>query len=466
MNKKPIPRLKELLKQYIEEEKIPGMAVGIVMGEDEFTFGFGVRNIETQKPVDQDTVFHMASVSKTMLSTVMMRLVEAGKIDLDAPISRYLPYFRLHDGKEKDITIRRALSHSSGLTYTDDSEWGRGPDDDGALERYAKSLTHVKRLLEPDQQFYYNNTLYDVLGDVIAKATGMSFEDAIEKYALEPLKMCRSSFFKDGVMDGNKASPHVLTTTSQNMITLSEIYPYNRMHAPCSSLHSCVSDLVKYLRFYTQRDESFLKNETVDQFLQPVQRVSKEPSAFIGLGWFLSEYKGQCIHYHSGSDTGFNTKLIIMPDRKAGAVFMCNADYVDVEQLTTLFLQLLSGEELTPVIPSGKDEVFQAIRDKDISRLREAFMLCMDKREEISVIKDISRWLGLLLEEGELQSAKEILALTSTQFPGETVFLPLEAQLLKLLGRDEAAKRTYQKVLLENPGHYDVFREIDVEENQ
>ncbi len=463
MNKDSVLKLEEILKEYIREEGVPGMAVGIVKGKETLLRSFGVRSIASKEKVNQNTIFHMASVSKTMLATAMMCLVEKGKIQLDSSIGEVLPYFTIADGKEREITIRRALSHTSGLTYTDDSEWEKEISDEGALERYVRSLGHVERLLEPDQQFYYNNTLYDVLGDVISKVYGASFEKAVEELVLQPLKMHRSTFLKSDISDDNAASPHVMTTKNNVGVTVSDVYPYNRMHAPCSSLHSCTEDLVRFIRFYTEGEEEFIKRKTINKFLQPVQQISEEPPTYMGLGWFLSEYKGEPIHYHSGGDTGFNTKLIILPGKRAGAVFMCNADYVDVDQLTSLMLAFLSDEPLSPMIPSYRGRVIRAVREKNASDLKESMSVLMSRREEVSIKKDISRLMNLLIEEKEFDSAQSILTQAQIRFPGDPLILTLEAQLLASSGQKEVARNKFRELLIVSPGNYDAYRESNKE---
>ena len=128
---------------------IPGLAVGIVEGKEiVYAKGFGVQSLDTQVPVSTDSVFCVQSVSKCFVATAVMQLVERGAINLDAPLVESLPYFRMDDERYPQITIRQALSHTSGMPdieETDYVEWMNHPEvDDGAAERYRPQLAGSK----------------------------------------------------------------------------------------------------------------------------------------------------------------------------------------------------------------------------------------------------------------------------------------------------------------------------------
>ena len=138
---KIIRNLDGIINEYVEKEIIPGLAVGVVYdNEILYTKGFGVKNVDTKEPVDENSLFHMASVSKTFVATGIMQLVEKGKIKLDSHLTEYLPYFQLKDDRYKNITIRQLLSHMSGMPDVDDYGWDKPKYDEDALEKYVKVL--------------------------------------------------------------------------------------------------------------------------------------------------------------------------------------------------------------------------------------------------------------------------------------------------------------------------------------
>ena len=122
-----------------------------------------------------------------------MQLVERGKIDLDAPVAQYLPYFRLDDDRYREMTIRQMLSHTSGMPDMEESEYDElvaHPEvDEGAAERYVRGLSHLKLVAAPGERFFYSNIAYNVLGDLIAKVSGQTFEDYMKEHILRPAGM-------------------------------------------------------------------------------------------------------------------------------------------------------------------------------------------------------------------------------------------------------------------------------------
>ena len=122
-----------------------------------------------------------------------MQLVERGIVDLDAPAVKYLPYFRLADDRYSQITVRQMVTHTSGMPDVDDYEWDKPQYDDGALERYVRSLTNQKLLFAPGERVQYSNMAFEILGDVVAKASGESFDDYVQRHILAPLQMTDST---------------------------------------------------------------------------------------------------------------------------------------------------------------------------------------------------------------------------------------------------------------------------------
>src|SRR5262249_50299298 len=144
-------------------------------GELVYAKGFGVMKLGSDQLVTPQSVFQLSSIAKTATSTAIMQLVEQGKIELDAPVTKYLPYFQMADERYKAITIRQLLTEMSGLP--DYTELGNAEYADDALERYVRSLNTLKLNNPPGAKWDYSHIGYDVLGDVVAKVSGQSFED-------------------------------------------------------------------------------------------------------------------------------------------------------------------------------------------------------------------------------------------------------------------------------------------------
>ena len=231
--------LETMLTPYIEKMMVaydlPGLSIGVVL-ENEIVYAkaFGSQNIEILEPVTIRSLFHMASISKPFVATAVMQLVEQGKLGLEDPVIRYIPYFHLEGGPYDSITIRQMLNHIAGMPDVLDYEWENPVYDDGALEQYVRSISGEKIIAPPGEKFAYSNMAFECLGDVIAKVSCMSFADYEKKYILDPTGMKESTFLKPDYLPENWASGHLRTIRTVAW----EGYPYNRMHGPSSTLHS------------------------------------------------------------------------------------------------------------------------------------------------------------------------------------------------------------------------------------
>ena len=322
--------LQPLIEDFMRQEQVPGLAIGVIQGGQlVYAHGFGVKNLaHDHDPVTPRSLFHMASITKTFVATSIMQLVEAGKINLDAPVVQYLPYFRLADDRYPTITVRQMVTHTSGMPDVEDYEWDKPQDDDGALERYVRSLSNQKLIFAPGTDFRYSNMAFEVLGDLISKVSGESFDDYVQQQILTPLKM------KDSTLLIKKTSPGLMTWGHERDLSghvfPSKVYPYNRMHSPSSNLHSNVEDMARWALANLNHGEldgrRILKEQTYDIIWKPAHKLSDGRA--VGISWFLGEYRGQATVSHGGGDTGYATFLMLLPEKKMAVVLMANCDWL------------------------------------------------------------------------------------------------------------------------------------------
>jgi CubicO group peptidase (beta-lactamase class C family) len=324
----PLARLRTELEPKINEEiqhhRLPGFAIGVVKdGKLIYAKGFGVAKLGGNQPITSRSLFHMASVTKTFVATAVMQLVEQGKIDLNKPLLNYLPYFRLNDERYRTITIREMLSHTSGIPDVQDYHWDKPEYDDGALERFVRSLANEKLVFAPDAKFGYSNAAYEILGDVIAKVSGESFEDYVQHHLLTPLGMKDSTLLVRSTNPQLLTSPHVM---NHGAVVVSKIFPYNRAHAPSSTLYSNIEDMSRWAIANLNHGEldgkRVLKQETAELMWKPV--VNASAKAKVGISWFLMEDEGRHFVLHSGGDVGFESLLVLDPGDSIAVVAMSN----------------------------------------------------------------------------------------------------------------------------------------------
>jgi CubicO group peptidase (beta-lactamase class C family) len=345
--------LQPLIEDFVHRQQIPGFAIGVIQDDQlVYAHGFGVKNlVDNHDPVTPRSLFHMASITKTFVATSIMQLVEAGKINLDTPVVRYLPYFRIADDRYQTITVRQMVTHTSGMPDVEDYEWDKAQYDDGALERYVRSLSNQKLIFAPGTDFRYSNMAFEVLGDLIAKVSGESFDDYVQNHILTPLKM------RDSTLLIKKTDPKLMTwgheRDKDGHVFPSKVYPYNRMHSPSSDLHSNVEDMARWalvnLNHGELDDRRILKEQTYDVLWKPERKLSDGRA--VGISWFLSEYRGQTTVSHGGGDIGYSTFLILLPEKKIAVVLMANCDWLGKgrDQIADAALDVALGLKPQPI---------------------------------------------------------------------------------------------------------------------
>lgn len=367
--------LQPLIEQVMNTFGLAGLAIGIVKDNTlVYAKGFGLRNVETGEPVTPHSFFHMASVSKPFVATAIVQLVEEGKIDLHAPVVSYLPYFKLADDRYRAITVQQLLSHSSGMPDTEDYRWYAPEYDDGALERYVRTLENAKLLYAPGESHQYSNAAYEVLGDVIAKVAGEPFEEYVKRHILTPLGMRTSTFLRYEV------SPDLATTPHFGMppFVLANTYPYNRAHAPSSTLHSSIVEMSHWAIANLNRGEiqgkRILQPESYEQLWHRFVETGDETwQEAIGLSWFFGTYRNQQTISHSGSDPGFGTEFILLPAQNAAVIVLANSNTAASAVIADAALDLLLGVEPDAPTPPVVVSVARTMKTEGKSAAIEAY---------------------------------------------------------------------------------------------
>ncbi len=187
-------RLWPLVEGLLDSHDVAGLAVAVVHEDEVVARGFGVRDIGTGAPVTPETMFHLASVSKPFVATAVVSLATARAagepvLDLDAPVTDWIPELTLADGRQGEVTARGLLSHTSGLPDVADYGWHDPQLGDDALSDFARSLSGWRLKSEPGSEFSYSNAGYELLGLLLSRVTGTTFEDAMRQRLLVPLGM-------------------------------------------------------------------------------------------------------------------------------------------------------------------------------------------------------------------------------------------------------------------------------------
>jgi CubicO group peptidase (beta-lactamase class C family) len=349
-----------LVEGLLGSHDVAGLAVAVVREEDVVSRGFGVRDVGSGAPVTPETMFHLASVSKPFVATAIVSLATARDrgepvLDLDAPIIEWIPEFTLADGRAREVTARRLLSHSSGLPDVADYGWHDPQLGDDALSEFARSLSGWRLQSEPGSTFAYSNAGFELLGLLLSRAMGTTFENAVRQQVLTPLGMRNSTFLRGEVPGRLAASPHV----GMPLSVPGGAYPYTRRHAPSSTLHSNLVEMCRWMVAHFEpaeaaaRDTAWVRLDTglLDLMWQPVVPVGHPPwEQAATLGWSVGSYGGHRTLSHSGADPGFGSRLVLVPERRTGVVVLANSNTVPTSTVAAAALDVTLADVPHPMI--------------------------------------------------------------------------------------------------------------------
>jgi CubicO group peptidase (beta-lactamase class C family) len=339
-----VAEIEAAVKQMMDDNQIPGAAVGIVKdGQIVYANGFGVTEAGGDKPVTSRSLFHMASITKSFVATAIMQLVAAGKIDLDAPVTDYLPCFTMADPRYQEVTIRHLLSHTAGMP--DVADWvaefrDKEPTyEDAALREYACSLGDADLLFAPGESWSYSSIGFDVLGAVIAEVSGQGFTDYITENILVPLAMDDTVLMLPDADSGLLASPHMVAEDGSPETM--NFFPNSAIHAASGTLLTSADDLMRYAMAHLNRgeldDARILPADAYETMWEsyvasPWSELFGPLLTYYGMGWWVGEATGEPTVGAYGADPGFQSHLVILPEQNMAIVDMVNVYDPDTGQ--------------------------------------------------------------------------------------------------------------------------------------
>ena len=244
-------QLCEYVVERMAHYTVPGVAIGVVRDGREYTAGFGITNVEAPVPVDADTLFQIGSTSKTFTGTVAMRLVEAGKLDLDAPIRTYLPDLTLRDeATAAGATLRHLFNHTGGWLGDYFEDTGAGDD---ALAKIVANMAELPQLTPLGEVWSYNNAAFYLAGHIIETVTGKLFETNVKELIFDPLGMDNSCFFANDAISRRVAVGHIVR---DGVLTVARPWALARAAHAAGGIASTATDQLKYARFPMARGYS------------------------------------------------------------------------------------------------------------------------------------------------------------------------------------------------------------------
>jgi CubicO group peptidase (beta-lactamase class C family) len=326
----PFADLDARIQEGMEMYGIPGVAVGVIHNGNRYIKGYGITNVDYPTPVDGDTLFRIGSTSKTFTGTTAMRLVDQGKLDLDARVREYLPNFATSQPSVASrVTVRQLLNHSAGWLGEDYQDAGPG---DNALRRYVEGMEQLPQLTPPGEVFQYNNAGMVLAGRVIEAATGSTYEEAVRELVLDPLRLNHSRFFSDEIIGFNVAASHAIVDGKPAVDP--SIWRAPRTLNPTGGLISSVRDQLRYAAFHlgegrTPDGTKLLKKKSLIEM-----RSNPGPGGTLfvelvgmGVSWQLRPSAQRVrIVQHGGDYLGQHSGFIMVPERGFALTVLTNSD--------------------------------------------------------------------------------------------------------------------------------------------
>ncbi|HIF38952.1 MAG TPA: class A beta-lactamase-related serine hydrolase, partial [Gemmatimonadetes bacterium] len=348
-----VVELENMIQAEIQAKGLPALSISLVDDQSVvWSAGFGVENSQKGTPATSETIYRVGSVSKLFTDLAIMKLVEDGAIDLDEPVSTYIPSFEPMNGYDAEITLRQLMSHRSGLVreppvghYFDDTE--------PSLSQTVESLNQTELVYVPEERIKYSNAAIAVVGYVLEVLQGREFAKELKESVLAPLGMTSSSFapdveitehLADAYMWGFDRAPFPAPTFQLGM-------------APAGSMYSSVEDLSLFIKAMLNGglgvESRLIETATLEEMWEP-QYAPENATTGYGLGFRIGNLEGLRRLGHGGAIYGFSTELAFLPEAKLGVVAVSSLDGTNavVSKIVNGALEMMlavQSKEVSPV---------------------------------------------------------------------------------------------------------------------
>jgi CubicO group peptidase (beta-lactamase class C family) len=329
-------RIDVLLARYRELGLFNGSALVADQGQVVMKKGYGLANMEWAIPNTPDTKFRLGSLTKQFTATLIMQLVERAQIDLAAPVTRYLADYPANPGDR--ITIHHLLNHTSGIVgYTEIPTWAATVRNPYTPTAFLAHFSRLDLLFEPGARFSYSNSGYFLLGVILEKVTGQSYETLLRDRIFAPVGMNDSGYDSTQPLLSKRAAGYDkrFDDSYVNAAYLDMTQPY-----AAGSLYSTVEDLYRW-------DQALLTEKILSA--KSKERMFTPGLSDYGYGWTITKKNGVTTIAHGGGINGFNTLVTRNPDSKRVVVLLNNTGPAPLEPMADSIRMILDGKE--PAMP-------------------------------------------------------------------------------------------------------------------
>lgn len=368
-----------IVEAFMAKFGLPGVAVAVIRpGQPDYVKGYGVRVLGKPETVDVHTQFGVASNTKAFTAAALALLVEAGKVEWDAPVVRYIPEFKMYDPALTPlVSVRDLLSHRAGLGL------GQGdlmlfPQSDHTREDQLRGVQFLKPQYPFRSGYAYNNVMFTIAGLVIERVSGQSYESFVTERLLKPLGMNDTVLGWPNVTGSNVVGRHArLTGPLRGIGEYKVVAPEETLSfSPAAGLVTSVTGILPWL--HTQLNKGVMPNgqrlfsETSSREMWKPASVAgsgagptpETPTAALfrtyGLGWFIQDYRGLRLVSHSGGLVGQVTQQALLPEKGMAVVVYTNVEDGTSGQIRNAILDLLIGAPAYDWLKAAADSTAKA----------------------------------------------------------------------------------------------------------
>ncbi|MFM1879138.1 MAG: hypothetical protein RLZZ241_2004 [Bacteroidota bacterium] len=338
---KNVKLLNAMIEDGMQRWEIPGMVTTVIQdGEVVFSKAYGVKNLETQAPVDRQTLFNMGSTTKAVVSLALGILVDRGQLKWDDKVYKHLPEFQLSDPYiREEARVKDLLTHNLGI---DEADLLWVLDSTSTAETISR-FSAAKKAFPVRGGFVYNNLMYAVAGEVIEAVSGKHWADFVTDEILIPLEMentvARAS---DMVKRDNRATPYV-NLPKEGLHKAP--YDLSDQIGAAGMIYTCLEDVEHYMLMLEAggvfKGKTLISPENFAYIFEPqtlidkgpfypTQQLTKPHWRSYGLGWFQHDYRGEKLDFHTGSITGLIAIAGVIHDKNTAVYVMANLDHAEL----------------------------------------------------------------------------------------------------------------------------------------
>ncbi len=332
-------------RELIKDRDYPGAAFVIVTRDEILHIATaGHTTADRTQPIDTQTAFRLASVSKTFAAEMVGLLVEDGTLSWDDPVTRYVPTFKIN-GDASQIRIHHLLGQSTGLmphAYDNLLEHGK------SMDTIWQRMSDLSYVCTPGQCYGYQNSVFSLVDPLVKQATSLSYETQLEQRIFKPLDMDTASIgYEAFVNNPNHAEPHARRSGRWKTVPVQKNY-YRA--APAAGVNASILDMGKWVQAQLGSHPDVLSANMLGNLQKPRVKTRREmyrkqwktmlSSAHYGLGWRVYQLGDEQVLYHGGWVSGFRADVAFSPRHNIGIVVLLNAESSGISELTTRFWQM------------------------------------------------------------------------------------------------------------------------------